>query len=79
MHHERYFEKHPVVIGRYGAGEPGDTESDPVCRGKQVRPCETMGWDIDKGYIELDFSSQLVDGVPYLVLGHRVPPVYLGW
>ena len=36
-----------------------------------------MGWDIDKGYIELDFSSQLVDGVPYLVLGHRVPPVYL--
>lgn len=49
-----------------------------------LEPCddsigETMGWDIDKGYIELDFSSQLVDGVPYLVLGHRVPPVYLGW
>ena len=20
-----------------------------------------------------------VDGAPYLVLGHRVPPVYLGW
>ena len=39
----------------------------------------TMGWDIDKGYIDLDFSSQLVDGVPYLVIGHHVPPTYLGW
>lgn len=39
---------------------------------------EHMGWDIDKGYIELDFSSQLVDGIPYLVVGHRNPPRYLG-
>ena len=49
-----------------------------------LEPCdssigETMGWDIDKGYIDLDFSSQLVDGVPYLVIGHHVPPTYLGW
>ena len=49
-----------------------------------LEPCadaigETMGWDIDKGYIDLDFSSQLVDGIPYLVIGHRVPPLYLGW
>lgn len=39
---------------------------------------ENMGWDIDKGYIELDFSSQLVDGVPYLVIGHHNPPRYIG-
>lgn len=49
-----------------------------------LEPCdssigETMGWDIDKGYIELDFSSQLVDGIPYLVIGHSIPPTYLGW
>lgn len=49
-----------------------------------LEPCdssigETMGWDIDKGWIDLDFSSQLVDGVPYLVIGHHVPPTYLGW
>lgn len=49
-----------------------------------LEPCdssigETMGWDIDKGYIELDFSSQLVEGIPYLVIGHSIPPTYLGW
>lgn len=49
-----------------------------------LEPCddsigETMGWDIDKGYIDLDFSSQLVNGVPYLVIGHHTPPIYLGW
>ena len=48
-----------------------------------LEPCddsigEKMGWDIDKGYIDLDFSSQLVNGVPYLVIGHHVPPQYLG-
>lgn len=40
---------------------------------------ENMGWDIDKGYIDLDFSSQLVDGIPYLVIGHHNPPRYIGW
>lgn len=40
---------------------------------------ENMGWDIDKGYIDLDFSSQLVDGIPYLVLGHHNPPRYIGF
>lgn len=49
-----------------------------------LEPCdssigETMGWDIDKGWIDLDFSSQLVDGIPYLVIGHHIPPTYLGW
>lgn len=38
---------------------------------------ESMGWDIDKGYIEIDFSSQLIDGVPYLVIGHHNPPRYI--
>lgn len=40
---------------------------------------ESMGWDIDKGYIDIDFSSQLVDGIPYLVIGHRNPPRYIDW
>lgn len=39
---------------------------------------ESMGWDIDKGYIDLDFSSQLVEGIPYLVIGHHNPPRYIG-
>lgn len=38
---------------------------------------EYMGWDIDKGYIDIDYSSQLLDGIPYLVVGHHNPPRYL--
>ena len=39
---------------------------------------DSLGWDIDKGYIELEFSSQLdKDGVPCLVIGHYNPPKYL--
>lgn len=40
---------------------------------------ENLGWDIDKGYIELDYSSQLLNGVPYIVVGHQNPPRYIGW
>jgi len=39
---------------------------------------ESLGWDADKGDIEFNFSSQLVDGIPYLVLGHSNPPLYIG-
>lgn len=47
-----------------------------------LEPCDAsigdnLGWEIDRGYIELDFSSQLVDGVPYLVIGHHNPPHYI--
>ena len=41
---------------------------------------EHLGWDIDngKGYIDLDFSTQLADdGTPCLVVGHNHPPIYL--
>ena len=39
---------------------------------------DNLGWDIDKGYINLDFSSQLAeDGTPCLVLGHHRPPKYI--
>lgn len=39
---------------------------------------EKLGWDIDKGYIDLDFSSQLdKNGTPCLVLGHHNPPRYI--
>ena len=37
-----------LLLGGMALGEPGDTESDPVCRGKQVRPCEVRRahlWD----------------------------------
>lgn len=41
---------------------------------------DKLGWDIDKGYIELNFSSQLDGyGVPCLVLGHNNPPQYICW
>ena len=36
-----------------------------------------LGWNIDKGYIELRFSSQLADdGTPCLVVDHGTPPQY---
>ena len=36
-----------------------------------------IGWEINRGYITLSFSSQLTeDETPCLVIGHRVPPVY---
>ena len=38
---------------------------------------ENLGWDIDKGDIEFNFSSQLINGIPYLVLGHSNPPLYI--
>lgn len=41
---------------------------------------EHLGWDIDagRGYIELDFSTQLAeDGTPCLVVGHSQPPSYI--
>lgn len=39
---------------------------------------ENLGWDIDKGYVDLDFSSQLTaDGIPCLVMGHHRPPTYI--
>lgn len=37
-----------------------------------------LGWDIDKGYIEVEYSSQLTpDGRPCLVIGFNTPPQYL--
>lgn len=39
---------------------------------------DNLGWDIDKGYIELAFSSQLTpEGIPCLVMGHHRPPQYI--
>lgn len=36
-----------------------------------------LGWNIDRGYIELDFSSQLAtDGTPCLVVNYSVAPQY---
>lgn len=36
-----------------------------------------LGWNIDRGYIELEFSSQLAsDGTPCLVMSYRVAPRY---
>lgn len=36
-----------------------------------------LGWNIDKGYIKLEFDSHLADdGTPCLVVGFSNPPVY---
>ncbi len=38
---------------------------------------EDLGWSIDRGYIDLYFSSQLAeDGTPCLVMSYRVAPHY---
>lgn len=38
---------------------------------------DMLGWNIDKGYIDLNFSSQLTtDGTPTLVLDYTVVPEY---
>jgi len=38
---------------------------------------DDIGWNIDHGYIELNFSSQLADeGTPCLVIDYRVTPRY---
>ena len=38
---------------------------------------DSLGWNIEKGYIDLDFSTQLADDSrPCLVIGHHNPPFY---
>ncbi len=38
---------------------------------------DDLGWNIDRGYIELNFSSQLADeGTPCLVIDYQVAPRY---
>lgn len=38
---------------------------------------DNLGWNIDKGYIELEFSSHLdANGTPCLVIDYQVAPVY---
>lgn len=38
---------------------------------------DDMGWNIDTGYIDLDFSSQLTDeGRPVLTIDYRLAPTY---
>ena len=37
---------------------------------------EDLGWNIDDGYIDLSFSSQLAeDGTPCLVINYQLSPV----
>ena len=38
---------------------------------------DDLGWDIDKGMIELDFSSQIADdGTPCIVVDYCIAPRY---
>lgn len=38
---------------------------------------DLLGWDIDNGYVELNFSSQLTaDNIPFLVIDYSVAPRY---
>ena len=44
---------------------------------KAVQLGDELGWNVDKGLIEVEFSSQLAeDGTPCLVLGYRIAPQY---
>lgn len=44
---------------------------------EEVAGGHDIGWNIDKGYIEPEFSSQLAsDGTPCLVVGFSIPPTY---
>lgn len=41
---------------------------------------DELGWHIDKGYIELEFSSQLANNdTPCLVINYRIAPQYGYW
>lgn len=45
----------------------------------EIKIGDALGWDINKGLIELSFSSQLAqDDTPCLVIGYRNPPTYSG-
>ena len=38
---------------------------------------DDLGWNVDRGLIDIYFSSQLTeDGKPCVVIGHRLPPTY---
>lgn len=44
---------------------------------EQTRLGEDLGWNIDVGYIEIEFSAQIDDdGVPCIVLDYNVAPIY---
>ena len=38
---------------------------------------DRLGWDMDHGYLDMYFTSMLVEGIPHLVLGHNNPPHYI--
>ena len=43
-----------------------------------VKLGDMLGWNIDRGYIELDFSAQIADdNIPCIVVGYRNPPTYM--
>lgn len=43
----------------------------------EIRIGSDLGWHIDNGYIDIDFSSHLsANGIPCLVMDYRVAPVY---
>lgn len=35
-----------------------------------------LGWNIDDGYIEFDFSSRIIKGIPTIIIEYRRPPKY---
>lgn len=44
---------------------------------EQTKLGEDLGWNLDVGYVEIDFSAQIDDdGVPCIVLDYNVAPIY---
>lgn len=41
-----------------------------------IRTGDELGWDIQNGLIEFNFSSQLAEGIPCLVIDYNIEPKY---
>lgn len=45
---------------------------------EEIKIGDDLGWDVNKGLIDLSFSSQLAQNeIPCLVIGYRNPPTYM--
>lgn len=46
---------------------------------KHIDYGDNVGWSKDRGFLDLDFTSELIDGVPYLVLDLNRQPPYIDY
>lgn len=46
---------------------------------KHIEYGDNVGWSKDRGFLDLEFTSELIDGVPYLVLDLNNQPPYIDY